>query len=181
MNSIFSEEKQEKRRFSSLYKRLTIAASILLIVIAGYLYSISKGNPVIVSQIVNDHIQFISTEDRQIISSKPEEIVTWFKGKVDFTFNALDISAEIKGGKLCIFDKERLALLSYEHNGFPISIYITDGIDYEGIKAGTAIVLKNRKMILIKKKGYNLLLWEDKGLTHTLVSELGMEEIKNLI
>ena len=181
MNSIFSEENQGKRQFSSIYKRLTIASSIILIVIAGYLFSISKGDPVIVGQIVNDHIELLSAENRQIISSRPEEIVSWFKGKVDFTFNALDISAEIKGGKLCIFEKKRLALLSYEHNGSPISIYITDGLDLQGIKAGTEMVLKNRNMILLEKKGYNLLLWKDKGVTHTLVSELSMEEIQKLI
>lgn len=181
MDSILSVEKRGKRSFSSLYKKLTIAASIILIVIVGYLFSISKGDTVIISLIVNDHIQLLSADNRQIISSRPEEIVTWFKGKVEFTFNVLDIAANLKGGRLCIFDKKRLALLSYEHNGSPISVYITDGLDLQGIKTGTEMVLKNRKMILLEKKGYNLLLWENKGVTHTLVSELSMEEIKKLI
>lgn len=181
MDSILMVKKREKRSFSSLYKKLTIAASIILVVIAGYLFSTSNGDTVIVSWIVNDHIKLLSADNRQIISSRPEEIVAWFKGKVEFTFNVLDIAAKLKGGRLCIFDKKRLALLSYEHNGSPISVYITDGVDLQGIRTGTEMVLKNRKMILLEEKGYNLLLWEDKGVTHTLVSELSMEEIKNLI
>ena len=177
MDSILSIEKREKRSYRSLFKALTIAASIILVITAGYLFSISKGDPAIVGQIVNDHIKLLSADNRQIISSRPEEIVTWFKGKVEFTFNVLDIAAKLKGGRLCIFDKKRLALLSYEHNGSPISVYITDGLDLQEIKTGTEMVLKNRKMILLEKKGYNLLLWEDKGVTHTLVSELSVEEI----
>jgi anti-sigma factor RsiW len=181
MNSIFSEKQRKKRRFSSLFKRLTIAASILLIVTAGYLYSISKGDPVIFSQIVNDHIQFISTENRQIISSKPEEIVTWFKGKVDFTFNVLNISAKLKGGRLCLLDQKRLALLLYEYNDSPLSLYITDELALKDIKTGRKLKQKNRRMVLIEEKGYNLLLWEDKGLTYTLITELDIEDIIEII
>ncbi len=173
---------KKKKSLKGLYQGLAIAASILLLVVAGiYLFSIQKESPAIIGQIVNDHIQFLPSTNIQIISSNPEEIKRWFKGKVDFSVNIPDMRARLNGGRLCFLNKKRQALLFYEHSGFPISLFIVDDVDPKKIDADKEVMVKGRKLFLLEDRGYNLLLWQDKGLTYTLVSELPMDEIKKLI
>lgn len=180
INRIFSKERQQKRYLKPLYKWLAIAASILLIVVVSYIFSIHTEEPEIIGQIVNDHIQFLPSTSRQIISSNPDEIMAWFKGKVDFSVNIPDLSAQLRGGRLCLLERKRLALLFYEYNGSPISLFITNEISMQKIKAGSGVMLKNRK-VYSADRGYNVLLWQERGLTYFLVSELSIEEIKKLI
>ena len=119
--------------------------------------------------------------EAQISSSSTDEIKAWFRGKVDFSVNVPDISAKLKGGRLCLLDKKRLALLFYEHNGSLLSLFISDGINIQKIENGKEVLLGGKEMLFIEERGYNLLLWQDRGLTYALVSELSFEEIKRLI
>ncbi len=180
INRIFNEKKQKSRYFNSLYQGLVVAALILLIAGGIYLFSINTDGTGIIDQIVSDHIQFLPSTNIQIISSDPDEIITWFKGKVDFPIHIPDIHAKLNGGRLCFFGKKRQVLLFYDHNISPISLFISDEVDLKKINRGKKVMLKNMKLLWVENRGYNLILWQDKGLTYTLVSELNIEDIKNL-
>ncbi len=173
--------KTEKKRYPKTYQILTIAVSILLLAGGIYIFQDYKKDSSIVRQIVEDHIKFLPLSGVQISSSNPEEIKAWFRGKVDFPVNVPYISAKLKGGRLCLFDKKRLALLFYEHNGSLLSLFISDEMDMQKIKNGKEVIIGGKAMLFVEERGYNLFLWQEKGLTYALVSELGLKEIKRLI
>lgn len=175
--------KQPEKRVSlkAVYTALAVAASILIVTMTGIIIKSGMEEPFLAGRLVEDHIKFLPFQETQITSSVPDDVKAWFRGKVDFPVNIPALSARLKGGRLCKLDKRRLALLFYERNGSQISLFITDELDLQRIKEGKEVVLSGKKIRLIEEKGYNLLMWQEGGLTYSLVSELSMEEIKKLI
>lgn len=166
--------------FGRIYKA-ALAASVLIIIGVGISFLRGTGEIGLAGKLVEDHVKFLPAPGAQIASSVPDEIRAWFAGKVDFPVIVPDISAVLKGGRLCRLDKKRLALLFYEHEGSQISLFITDEMDPKKIKKGKEVEIGGRRARIIEDRGYNLLMWQERGLTYSLVSELSIEEIKKLI
>lgn len=178
---VFNIKIQKKRHLKGIYRMLAIAASVLILVIAGYIFQSHTDRATIIGKIVEDHIKFLPLPETQISSSDPDEIQIWFKGRADFPVKAALIKAKLKGGRLCLFDERHAALLFYEHNNTPVSLFIIDGVDRNNLRAMKEVMLENRKVYVKEIKGYTIALWEDRGLSYVLVSELSFEEIKRLI
>lgn len=172
---------EKKSPFGRIYKTMALAASVLLVIGIGI--SLMRGTDGIglARKLVEDHVKFLPAPGAQIVSSSSDEIKAWFVGKVDFPVTPPGIHALLKGGRLCRLDKKRLALLFYEHEGTQMSLFITDEMDPDKIKAGKEVEIGGRKARIIEDRGYNLLMWQERGLTYSLVSGLSIEEIKKLI
>jgi hypothetical protein len=179
-DQILHTSKREKKYVKAIFQWVGIAASILFLVITGYFLTVSRNDSPLLKEIVNDHVQFVLSPDVQIGSSDLGEIKKWFRDKVDFAVVVPNISAKLKGGRLCLLGNKRLALLFYEYGGSQISLFISDHPDLK-VNIGKEVVLNNRKMHIVENRGYNLLLWQEKGLTYVLVSELTFEEIQKII
>ena len=177
---IVHASKLEKKYVKAVLQWVGIAASVLFFVVTGYLLTGSRNSPPFVKEIVNDHVQFVLSPGIQINSSDLGEVKKWFRDKVDFAVVVPAISAKLKGGRLCLLGNKRLALLFYEYGGSQISLFISDHPDLS-VNVGKEVVLNNRQMHLVEDRGYNSLLWQEKGLTYVLVSELTLEEIKKII
>lgn len=179
---ILSAGKPKKISAKQTYRMLAVAASILIMIIAGYIY-IDKTHTQSISileKIVNDHAKFLLVPQAHISSSAPDEVTGWFRGKVDFPVLPPAISATLKGGRLCLLDRRHFALLFYEYNGLPVSVFITDGIVPYDLKTNKAVMLQDKKAFVLNKSGYTILLWEDKGLMYSLVSEMDIKEIQKM-
>lgn len=172
--------KTEKKMHLKAYQILAIAASILMFTVGVYIFQVHKKDHSIIQKIVDDHIKFLPME-AQVSTSRADEIKRWFHGRVDFPVNVPDISASLKGGRLCLLDKKRLALIFYEHNNSQLSLFISDEIEFQKIKNGKEVILGHKEMLFVEERGYSLLLWQERGLSYALVSELSFEEIKKLI
>lgn len=177
---ILNAGKTQKMRIKSTYRMLAVAASILILTIAGYMYSTHTKSDSILEKIVNDHIKFLPVPQTHIKSSDPREVTEWFRGKVNFSVIPPSISAVIKGGRLCLLDKKHFALLFYEYNGSPVSVFVTDGNIPDDLKTKKEVMLKDNKAYVLHRSGYTILLWEDKGLMYSLVSELDAEQIQKI-
>lgn len=177
---ILHSSKREKKHFKGILQWVGIAASIIFLIVTGYFLTVSRNGSLFLKEIVNDHVQFVLSPGIQIGSSDLEEIKKWFRDKVDFAVVVPSISAKLKGGRLCLLGNKRLALLFYEYGGSQISLFISDNPDLK-VNIGKEVVLNSWKMHIVENRGYNLLLWQEKGLTYVLVSELTLEEIKKII
>lgn len=178
LERISKKNKARKFPYRKVYYAIAVAASVLLIAILGHKL-IKKDT--LISDIVDDHIQFHQMSDIQIESSSPDEIKRWFMGKVDFPVNVAQISARLRGGRLCFLDKQRLALLFYEYKGSQISLFMTRNMDMKRLRTGKEVTVNGKKLNVVEDRGYNLFLWDDKGVISILVSELGIDEIKQII
>jgi len=177
---LHSSKWEKKYPNKAFFQWVGIAASILFLIVTGYFLTMSRNGSPFLKEIVNDHVQFVLSPGVQIGSSDLEEIKKWFRDKVDFAVVVPNISAKLKGGRLCLLGNKRLALLFYEHGGSQISLFISDNPDLK-VNIGKEVVINKRQMHFVEDRGYNLLLWQEKGLTYVLVSELTLEEIKKAI
>jgi hypothetical protein len=175
--TILSAGENKKRRIKPSYRMLAVAASVLILTLAGYMYSTHTKSDSILEKIVNDHVKFLPVPQTHIKSGDPLEVTEWFRGKVNFPVMPPSISAVIKGGRLCLLDKKHFALIFYEHNGSPVSVFITDGNVPDDLKTKKEVMLKDNKAYVLYRSGYTILLWEDKGLMYSLVSEMDTEQI----
>lgn len=167
-----------------IFHRTTVAASILILLTLGVIldhFIFPRHNASIISDIVDEHIQFLHPSNMQTQSSIPEEIRAWFTGKIDFYLHIPDLAARLKGGRLCFLKKKRVALLFYEHQDSPVSLFITHDIDMQRLKTGKEVMLKGKSVYLSEDRGYHLLAWKEGGINYVLVSELSMNEIQRLI
>ena len=163
-----------------LYKLLSIAA-ILILFAGGYIFKIHRDTMSLAGNIIEDHIGFLSYSGIQITSTNHDEVKAWFGGRVDFGVNVPELSARLKGARLCLLDKKRLALVFYELNGSQISLFMTDELNPKRLFSGKEVEVRGKKVRIMEQKGYNLLLWQDRGLTYALVSDLNLEELKKII
>lgn len=169
-----------RRRLKLMHKLIFIAASLMLF-FGGYLLKLHSDTESLIEKIVNDHIGFLSYSGLQISSSDPEEIRAWFKGRIDFGLVLPDISAELRGARLCLLNNKRLALIFYECSGSQLSLFMTTKLNPERLLWGKEVMIKGKKVHVVERKGYNLLLWQERGLTYALVSDLGIDELKKII
>jgi len=179
-NKILNSGKTIKTHFKPRYRIFAVAASILIIAIAGYMYSTYTKSHPILEKIVNDHVKFLPVPQMHVKSSNPNEIREWFRGNVNFPVLPPSISATLKGGRLCILDKKHFALLFYEHSGSPVSVFITDGNVPDDLKTKKEVIIQDKKAYVLHRRGYTILLWEDRGLIYSLVTEMDVKEIKKI-
>lgn len=177
---ILNAGKTKKTRIKPSYRMLAVAASVLILTLAGYMYFTHTKSDSILEKIVNDHVKFLPIPQTHIKSSDPREVMEWFRGKVNFPVMPPSISAVIKGGRLCLLDKKHFALLFYEYKGSPVSVFITDGNIPDDLKTKKEVMLKDKKAYVLHRSGYTILLWEDRGLMYALVSEMDAEQITKI-
>lgn len=168
------------RKRKLIYKLASIAV-ILIILAGGYIFKMHSDTMSLIGKIIEDHIGFLSYSGIQITSSNPDEVKAWFSGRVDFGINVPELSARLKGARLCLLDKKRLALVFYEHEGSQISLFMTDELNPKRLLSGKEVKVSGKKVHVLERKGYNLLLWQERGLTYALVSDLSLEELKKII
>lgn len=176
---ILNASSKRNMRSKLIYKLLS-AAAIVLLLAGGYILKMHSDTKSLASKIIDDHINFLSYSGVQIQSSNPDEIEAWFGGRVDFGVNISELSAKLKGGRLCLLDEKRLALIFYEHEGSQISLFMTGELNPERLLSGKEVEVRGKKMRIVEQKGYNLLLWQDRGLTYALVSDLNFDELKKI-
>ncbi|MBI4686310.1 MAG: DUF4367 domain-containing protein [Nitrospirae bacterium] len=177
---LLEAEPAKKMHSGLMYKIISIAA-ILMLVAGGYIFKLYSDTESMVEKIVNDHINFLSYSGIQVTSSRSDEIKAWFGDRVDFSVNVPELKAALKGARLCLLDKKRLALLFYEHNGSQISLFVTTELDTERLLSGEEVIVKDKKVRIVEQKGYNLLLWQERGISYALVSDLSIDKLKKII
>jgi len=161
---------------------LALIGIFFVLVVSGsaYLLSFNKDSHSLVSKLAEDHLRNIP-EKAQILSTEPEKIKDWFRGKVDFAVLVPEIrGAKLKGGRLCHIGNNRVALLFYEKDENPISLFVMGDSLANQSPIGK---LKNygKKLHKQSKKGCNVIMWRERGLTYALVADIKTEELTHFV
>ncbi len=165
-----------KLTFALLF--LTLMTTLLIL----YNISFEENSDSLTSRLIEDHIKNIPG-DVQILSSNPAMVEEWFRGKVDFVVNVPKLhDTKFIGGRLCQIEGKRLALLFYEKDGKPVSVFVMDGslIDLNW-KDKSAI--KNDITIskITNEKGCNIVFWRQKGVVFALVSDIQKQDLLRIV
>lgn len=181
---------RKRKKLNALKIRGVYATLLILLALLGPLLylslkkSSSDQSPGFVINAINDYKSYLRGElPMEIQSSQIEEVTEWFKNKVNFnpivpSFHNKNV--KLIGGRLTSFQRERVAFLIYELNGYIISLSVTaeQKIDTQAAKKNT---FKDIDFYLFHLDGYNAILWNHLGLSYSLVSNLPEEGRKACI
>lgn len=158
---------------------LVIVASSLILVLSVLLITLpskqdARGNENVIVALAQDHLtNNLRINPLDIKGADVAELEKWFTGHLDFAVRIpQSAQAELLGGRLCTLNGNRIVYLSYRKNARPFSLYILEQntIDLSGIESLTTG--KAKRYYYGFAKGYNVILWTDKGLVYSIVSDL---------
>lgn len=188
LRSIAIERTAHQRwALAGLTKRSAVALTVLIGVIAllaffsvVFFKVIKPGQSLSISELIDDHIRSIS-EEADISSSDPETVESWFKGKVNFLVRIPRLrDAKLVGGRLCFLRKWPAALLYYQIEHNPLSLFILEGSSLDLSSLGK-IKAGDKELYYGSRKGCSLVLWDERGLIYAVISDMKEEELVHLI
>lgn len=131
------------------------------------------------SVLVDDHARYLSGET-EVTSTDPETVQAWFRGKVDFSFRLpKEGGLTLIGGRLCYLQNRRAALLLYGPPAQRVSLFILDGSDVD-LPQERIVKLDERPCLVETKKGYNVVMWKERGLLYGMVSDMRSADLLQL-
>ena len=163
------------RKFSWAWLNAGLAgAGSLAFAVTLSLYLALPGQAELVNQeIVASHYRsLLANHLADVASSDHHTVKPWFTGKLDYAPAVNDFSAEgfpLIGGRLDYINKRTVAALAYRHNNHLINVFMWPDSS-TGTASGKATTLQ----------GFNLLQWNDAGMTYRAVSDMNSEEMKKL-
>ena len=152
-----------------------IAASLLLV--ASLSWNVIQMRPraaegELADIIVTDHIRsLIGTRLVDVVSSDQHTVKPWFAGKLDFSPDVRDLSAQgfpLVGGRVEYLTGRRVAALVYQRRLHVINLFIWPAGSSAGIETA------------ISRNGYNLIHWTTGPMTYWAVSDLNAGELATL-
>jgi len=157
--------------------------SLLIIGIAGGLWLNRRRAPVMPEQLtsvlIDDHVHSLPT-GAEIASSNHNVVQSWFDGKVDFSFHLPPTSDQsLIGGRLCDLRGRQAALIFYQHPQSRVSLFVLDGSDVV-LPEDRLISLDGKSCFMGSRKGYNAVLWKDRGVLYGLVSDARSADLLQL-
>jgi anti-sigma factor RsiW len=124
---------------------------------------------VLTGELIDSHLRsLIASTPTDVASSDRHTVKPWFSGKVAQSPKVVDLSAEgypLVGGRVDVFGKLPVPTLVYNRRRHVISV--------------TAVPLADGKNspIASSVNGYNILRWNDGGISYWAVSDLNLSEL----
>jgi len=126
----------------------------------------------LIAEAVSDHVRALLSGDLIDVRTTDEHTVKpWFDGRVDFSPQVKDLSAEgfeLVGGRLDVLDGKRVAALVYKRHLHMINLFQWPG------SAAAAGPPQTRE-------GYHVLEWDDAGLRFVAVSSVAVGDLKTFV
>ncbi len=154
-------------------RTLALAGALIVVALLSGLWVHQRDERIkqqqLVSILVDDHAHNLSGT-AEIRSSDRNLVQSWFRERIDFNFRLPPMSdPPVLGGRLCYLQGRRAALVFYQHPQSSVSLFILDGSDVE-LPREHLLALDGKRCLVEAKKGYNVVLWEERGLLYGLVS-----------
>ena len=122
-------------------------------------------------EIVASHYRsLLANHLADVISSDHHTVKPWFTGKLDYAPVVIDFAVDgfpLLGGRLDYINKRTVAALAYRHNKHLINVFMWP--DSSGTSSSISSI-----------QGFNVLQWNDAGMTYRAVSDMNAQELENL-
>ena len=182
-------EEQEKgrrpSRWSFLHRRRAILVLALLILVGSLFAGLwlrsrhTRESDQLASILVEDHARYQSATT-EVTSTEPEVINAWFRDRVRFPVQPPRLSdSSLVGGRLCNLQGHPAALVVYRKPQSMISLFVLDGSDIE-LPREHLIAVDERPCFIATERGYNVVMWKQRGLLYALVSDIRSADLLQL-
>lgn len=188
-----SMEAQRKRPASAgrrRWLRAAVAAAILLLVAFGWTWHQTRRGVDearrTVEALAADHISYATLDDRaEIVSSSTTEVSAWLRNRTNLAVSLPQLPRGLLlGARRCRIREQTAAVAFYSLKApatsadSPASLFVfkTAGENWSRMeRIGGA-----KRICRANNRGVSLLLWEDRGLTYALVTEISEPELIEL-
>ena len=165
-------------RPSWLWQWTAAAATVAAVVVAVWIGSAVTARRAaanyLADELVSAHVRsLLASHLTDVPSSDQHTVKPWFAGKVDFAPAVHDLSAEgfpLVGGRLDYAWGETIAALVFQRNKHFINVFIWPPAP------GAA-----PPEPVLSRRGYNLVFWNQSGLTFCAVSDLNRAELQQFV
>jgi mycothiol system anti-sigma-R factor len=180
---------KKRRPFARLFSnhpfKMSLAAAlagIFLFIVAGELLDRRlHPTPPFVRASVENHIEYLNGNlPLEIESHDPNEVVAWFKERINFMPRLPDLKDELivlLGGRLAKFDGENVALVSYRIEKAPVTMFIIRGNQAAYVESKDFTFLQGRRFNFSNQDGINSISWTDDGNNFALISSYPSQNI----
>ncbi|MGH8751569.1 MAG: anti-sigma factor family protein [Burkholderiales bacterium] len=151
---------------------LSFAASLAFAMVITWSVALQFGAPSgderLTEEIISSHVRSLMANHlADVASSDQHTVKPWFGGKLDFSPEVLDLTAQgfpLVGGRLDYIRNKPVAALVYRHRQHIINLFMWPEQAQE----------KNRVQT---RQGYNLVRWHNAGMVLWAVSDLNTQEL----
>jgi anti-sigma factor RsiW len=155
----------------------------------GVFASSYSADPVNQQEVIADSIKRHERElPIEIPGPNTAQVSLWFEGKVAFPVRVprFPEGTHLLGGRLSAVNEEMAAHLTYEKGGRKITVLIfdpTQGNLNKNIKniSPNRVIIKNRDVYLSRTKGYQVAVFEDKGVGYTITADLDEDDLTEIV
>jgi anti-sigma factor RsiW len=118
-----------------------------------------------ITAIAEDHAKALG--ETHMASRDPAEVTRWLAGQVHFAVHVPVLpGADLRGGRLCVLDGRRCAVMEYDVDGVAVSYFVVpDGSEPAGHGASP-------RFDATRRAGYHVVAWREPGLLHAMVGNL---------
>ncbi len=161
-------------RNSIVRQAATIVAACAVSVLAT-LWLVSSGDQLaqLEQDVMSAHVRSLLQDSPiQVAASDTHVVKPWFAGRVDFAPEVKDLASEgfpLLGGRLDYVGGRRVGVLVYKRRLHTIDVFMWPGTSGEELSPRLTVL-----------NGYNVLIWDKKGLTHWAISDLNAGELREL-
>ncbi|HEV8132098.1 MAG TPA: hypothetical protein VGQ81_12655 [Acidobacteriota bacterium] len=165
---------QKAARERRIQFRLAAAAMIIAVLLAaGAVWYMHRSPSNLIDYLVEDHQENLPGRF-MMTSSSPADIERWFDGKLDFPVHVHSVhGAELVGARLCRVENTRAALVFYRCHSRLISWFIF----HQKVPPSHSDTAPQTS----SARGYSVIQWNEKGLTHAVVSDLESGELLEML
>lgn len=122
---------------------------------------------------MEDHIRYLPGQGRaELETTEAEQVARWFSERLHFPVRVPTLrDGSLEGARLCFLLGGRIALLFYEVEERPLSLFVLEGgtVDLSGAQFEEH---GGKRLCRASRSGYQLVVWEDAGLVYAMVSDL---------
>jgi anti-sigma factor RsiW len=156
-------------RWASVLASLVLVAAVTWTVTT--YWTRSAGETLLVNDIVSSHVRsMMANHVTDVASSNSHTVKPWFSGKLDYSPPTKDFTEQgyrLIGGRLDYLDNRPVAALVYQRSQHFINLFVWPSNE-------TATTKEEQ----LTRQGYNLIHWNQSGMTYWLVSELNLPELE---